>query len=116
MSLLLKDRDYAADGNGGVAVVRDGEALINEALFRITARRGSFPFLPELGSRMHQLRREKPSAWDALARQFAVEALEGLDDVAVAGAEVRLERDALMVTTRLLWQGEPLSVTVQLEG
>ena len=29
MSLLLKDRDYVADGNGGVAVVRDGEALLN---------------------------------------------------------------------------------------
>ena len=28
MSLLLKNRDYAADGSGGVAVVRDGEALV----------------------------------------------------------------------------------------
>lgn len=116
MSLLLKDRDYAADGNGGVAVVRDGEALINEALFRITARRGSFPFLPELGSRMHQLRREKPSAWDALARQFAVEALAGLDGVVVAGAAVRQERDVLTVSVELLWQGARLSVTAQLEG
>ena len=67
MSLLLTNRDYAADGNGGVAAVRDGEELVGEVLFRLTARRGSFPFLPGLGSRMHQLRREKPSAWESLA-------------------------------------------------
>ena len=40
MGLLLKNRDYAADGSGGVAVVRDGEALLNEVLFRLAARRG----------------------------------------------------------------------------
>ncbi|MBD5134193.1 MAG: hypothetical protein HDT38_06970 [Clostridiales bacterium] len=115
MSLLLKDRDYAADGNGGVAVVRDGEELIGEALFRLTARRGSFPFLPELGSRMYQLRREKPSAWDSLARQFAVEALADLEDVTVTGARVSQEKDALLVGVELLWQGERLWVTAQLE-
>ncbi len=116
MSLLLKDRDYAADGNGGVTVVQDGEALVNEVLFRLTARRGSFPFLRSLGSQMDRLRREKPSAWEALARQFAVEALDGLDGVTVTGAAVRREREALMVTVELLWQGEQLSVTAQLEG
>ena len=116
MSLLLKERDYAADGNGGVTVVQDGDALVNEVLFRLTARRGSFPFLPELGSRMGQLRREKPSAWETLARQFAAEALTGLDGVTVTGAAVRREQDALMVTVELLWQGTALSVTAQLEG
>lgn len=116
MSLLLKERDYAADGNGGITVVRDGDALVNEVLFRLTARRGSFPFLPSLGSRMEQLRREKPSAWESLARQFAVEALAGLDGVTVTGAAVRRERDALMVTVAVLWQNTSLSVTVQLEG
>ena len=116
MSLLLKDRDYVADGNGGVTVVRDGEALLNEVLFRLTARRGSFPFLPKLGSRMHLLRREKPTVWEGLAKQFAVEALDGLADVTVTGAAVRQEGDALWVTVELLWQGTALSVTVQLEG
>ena len=116
MSLLLKERDYTADSNGGVTAVRDGEAMICEALFRLTARRGSFPFLPELGSRMEQLRREKPSAWDSLARQFAVEALAGLSGVSVTGAAVEQEGDALMVTVKLIWEGTPLSVSLQLEG
>ena len=116
MSLLLKDRDYTADGNGGVTVVRDGEALLNEVLFRLTARRGSFPFLPKLGSRMDQLRREKASAWDELALQFAVEALGEMDEVTVNGVSVRQEGDRLWVSVYLLWRGEQLSVTAQLEG
>ena len=73
MALLMKQGDYAADGNGGVAAAQGGDELICEVLFRLTARRGSFPFLPGLGSRMGRLRREKPSAWDSLARQFAVD-------------------------------------------
>ena len=127
MSLLLKNRDYAADGNGGVTVVRDGDELISEVLFRLTARRGSFPFLPELGgrvrvdgggalgSRMYRLRREKPSGWDSLALQFAVEALAGLADVTVTGARVGQEEDTLTVGVELLWQGERLWVTARLE-
>lgn len=110
MSLLLRNRDYARDGNGGVTAVSGGEALLNEALFRLTARRGSFPFLPRLGSRMGELRREKPSDWDALARQFAVEALDGLEEVTVIGVRVRRDQDALLVMTDLLWQGEALTV------
>lgn len=116
MGLLLIDRDYVADGNGGVKVVRDGEALLNEVLFRLVVRRGSFPFLPELGSRMGQLRREKPSAWDSLAQQFAVEALAELEDVTVAGAAAHQEGDALMVEVALQWRNTTLSAAVRLEG
>ncbi len=115
MSLLLTNRDYAADGNGGGAAVRDGEELGGGVLFRLTARRGSFPFLPGLGSRMHQLRREKPSAWESLAQQYAAEALDGLEGVAVTGAQVRREGEGLAVTVRLLWRGEGLSVTARWE-
>ena len=116
MSLLLKNRDYVDDGNGGVAVVQDGDELLDEVLFRLAARRDSFPFLPELGSRMHLLRRAKPSEWESLALQYAVEALDGLDDVSVTSAEVRQEGGALWVTVGLLWQGTRLAVTAQLEG
>ncbi len=115
MSLLLTNRDYAADGSGGVAVIRDGEELLGEVLFRLTARRGSFPFLPRLGSRMDRLRRAKPADWENLARQYAVEALDGLDGVTVAGARVSRERDGLWVTVELLWQGDQLAVTARLE-
>lgn len=115
MGLLLKDRDYSADGNGGVAVIKDGEELTGEVLFRLTARRGSFPFLPELGSQMYRLRGEKPSAWDSLAQQYAVEALADLPEATVAGAQVRQEGDRLAVEVELLWRGTRLWVTARLE-
>lgn len=116
MSLLLKNRDYVADGNGGVTVVRDGDELLVEVLFRLTARRESFPFLPELGSRMHLLRRARPSERESLVLQYAAEALEELDGVTVTGVKVRQEGEALWVDVELLWQGVLLAVTAQLEG
>ena len=116
MSLLLQDRDYADDGNGGVAVAQDGDELLGEVLFRLAARRESFPFLPKLGSRMHLLRRVKPSERENLALQYAVEALEDLTEVTVTGASVRQENGALRVIVELLWQGTRLAVTAQLEG
>ena len=116
MSLLLKDRDYADDGNGGVAVVQDGDELLGEVLFRLAVRRESFPFLPSLGSRMHLLRRVKPSERESLALQYAVEALEDLTEVTVTGASVRQENGAFGISVELLWQGMRLAVTAQLEG
>ena len=103
MSLLLQNRDYVPDGNGGVAVVQGGDELLGEVLFRLTARRGSFPFLPGLGSQMHLLRRAKPWSRESLALQYAVEALEDLTEVTVTGASVQQEGDALRVSVELLW-------------
>lgn len=116
MGILLKDGDYAADGTGSVLTAAGGDALINEVLFRLTARRGSFPFLPELGSRMYLLSREKPSAWQSVARQYAAEALSDLADVSVTDAAVSRTGENLTVMASLLWQGTDLTVTAQLEG
>ena len=116
MSLLLQDKDYADDGNGGVAAVRDGDELLGEVLFRLAARRESFPFLPSLGSRMHLLRRVKPSERENLALQYAVEALEGLAEVTVTGVSAYEEDGTFRVSVELLWQGTRLAVTARLEG
>ena len=116
MSLLLQNRDYADDGNGGVAEVQDGDEVLAEVLFRLSARRESFPFLPGLGSQMHLLRRVKPSERESLALQYAAEALEGLTEVTVTGASVRQENGAFGISVELLWRGTRLTVTAQLEG
>lgn len=114
MSLLLKNRDYTADGKGSVVTLSGAEALLGEVLFRLSARRGAFPLLPELGSRMHLLRKEKPGSWETLARQYAAEALAGLEGVTVTGASVTAVGDRLNVLVSLDRQGE--TVTVELEG
>ena len=116
MSLILQNRDYVDDGNGGVAVAQDGDELLGEVLFRLAVRRDSFPFLPDLGSRMHLLRRVKPSERESLALQYAAEALEDLTEVTVTGASVRQEDGVFWVSVELLWQGTRLAVTARLEG
>ena len=50
----------------------------------LSARRGKFPFLQDLGSRLDPLGQEKPPARQMVARQYCIEALQGLD-VAVVG-------------------------------
>ena len=114
MSILLKDKDYTPDGSGSVTTVEGGEAVICDVLFRLSARRGAFPLLPEFGSRMYRLRGEKPSARTALARQYAVEALRDLEDIAVTDAAVSVSGDRLLIRVELLWQGQLLAV--ELEG
>ena len=55
MELELRNGDYAADGVGGLRRVRGREALLQRVLFRLTARRGAFPFWETLGSRLWAL-------------------------------------------------------------
>ena len=53
--LLLRDGDYVPDGQGGLRRAEGTDGLLQRVLFQLSARRGSFPFLPELGSRLYAL-------------------------------------------------------------
>lgn len=113
MALLLRDGDYVPDEKGGFRCVEGAEALLQRVLFLLQVRRGSFPFLPELGSRLYLLPREKPGSRAALARQYAVEALRGEPGLSVTGAEISGgEAGTLEVRVLLEWAGEELAVSV----
>ena len=114
MELELKNGDYVPDGIGGVHRVSGREALAQRVLFRLTARRGAMPFLPELGSRLYQVLREKPSARQALAAQYAAEALEEETDLKLSGVEWQDTEDGGRVVVRLEWRGETLTAQVDL--
>ena len=73
----LVNGDYMAEGSGIVRLY-GLQALLAQVLFRLQCRRGSFPFLPELGSALWTLGREKEADRPALARQYVVQALDGL--------------------------------------
>jgi len=87
MELKLSDGDYVPNGLGGFARAAGSQELLARALFRLTCRRGAFPFFPELGSRLYLLAAEKPSARAMAARQYAAEALDGMG-LTVADAAV----------------------------
>ena len=55
MGLSLRNGDYVPDGTGGLRRTEGREALLEQVLFRLTARRGTFPFLPELGDLLYHV-------------------------------------------------------------
>lgn len=112
MELWLRDGDYVADGAGGFVHASGEEALLQRVLFRLCARRGAFPMLPELGSRLWLLGREKKSGRLAAAREYVEEALReenvGVEQVTLQdGGEGRV-----LVNVLLRSGGNKMNVTV----
>ena len=111
MALRIRDGDYVP-GPGGLAETEGSEALLQNVLFRLTARRGSFPFWPELGSRLHQLGRLPAAERQGAAEQYVTEAMAQMPELTVAA--VTLEDDRLRVDLRA--QEQTVSVELTVEG
>ena len=108
MEMALRDGEYIAD-SGALA---GGEALLQRVLFRLTARRGMFPPLPALGSRLYTLGRERGGKRFSAARQYVDEALaeEAVTVTAVNLTEAGEGR--LRLAVELLWEEGTLNATV----
>ena len=78
MEMKLRDGEYVPDGKGGFERAEGYEELLERALFLLSARRGGFAPMPEVGSRLYTLTQLKRSEREMAARQFAAEALYGL--------------------------------------
>ena len=104
--------DYIPDGLGGVQRSHGADALLQRVLFRLTARRGQHPMLPELGSRLYLLGKEPPSRQLSAARQYIAEALTP-EDVSVTEVTLSpLEGNHLAISILLDYNGTNLSVTL----
>ena len=103
MAIKLERGDYALRGSASIPL-RGRDAAFADALFRLQCRRGSFPFLPNLGSRLWRLGLERRADRPALARQFCAEALEGCP-VRARDVTVR-ELDRALVVELALVLGE----------
>ena len=93
MALQIKDGDYIPHG-GLLRRLWGDEAMLQRVLFRLTARRGSFPFLPDLGSRLYQLGRVPKAGRLSAARQYVAEALAEEKDLTVE--DVKLSEEGLL--------------------
>ena len=116
MGLCLRNGDYVLDGTGGLRRAEGQEALLERVLFRLTARRGTFPFLPELGSRLWQLGQIPLAQRQRAAGQYVTEALEGETGLEVERVDLAESASGqAQVTAELTWRGETLSVTVEVQ-
>ena len=114
MELKLEQGDYVPDGAGGFETLEGAHALLARVLFRLTARRGQFPFLPELGSRLWQLGQMSAAQRQSAAEQYVAEALAAEPGLSVE--QVRFEELAggrAQVTAELIFRGERLAVTAE---
>lgn len=112
MEDLLRNGDYVPDGFGGFTRLQDLQALLQRVLFKLQCRRGSFPFLPELGSRLFELGKEKPPMRAALARQYAAQALESMELTVTDATVTATADDHARVAVYLDYCGEKTSVEV----
>ena len=107
MELKLADGDYVpnTEAEAGFVTVTDAEEVLQRVLYKLTARRGSFPFFPELGSRLWTLGRERKSARDSAARQFVAEALSDEEGVIVTDVTVTEQVNSLRVDVKMIYDG-----------
>lgn len=116
MELRRHNGDYVPDGAGGFETLTGGEELLQRVLWRLQIPRGSFPFLPELGSELHLLLRAAPAERPALARQYVARALEP-EDVTIDSVDLSYgEEGSAIVTVRLTGEGTTLTLSVQAGG
>ena len=104
MENKLIDGDYVPDGNGGIVRLTGNEALLQRALFCLQCRRGAFSPMPELGSSLYLLHRQKPSQRRSFAMEAAEQALSPLG-LRVCDATVTETADGTLAVTLFLEDG-----------
>ena len=115
MSLILREGDYLPDGHGSFQRAEGAGELLERILWKLTVRRGSFPLLPQLGSRLHLLGRARQRERETLAQQYVREALAD-EKVTVGEVTLSPREEGALLTVQMEWQGEDLTATVELRG
>ena len=116
MELELRNGDYVPNGTGGLRRLEGSQALAQRVLFRLKARRGSFPFWDSLGSRLWQLGRLPVRERQTAARQYVTEALAEETGLRVESVELaRGGAGTALLTVGLTYGEEPLTVTLEVE-
>ena len=116
MALVFRDGDYIPDGKGSFLTAKGGAELLERVLWKLSVRRGSFPFLPELGSRLHLLGRATAKEREVLAGQYVREALAD-EDVRVTAVNLSPGGEGTAnLTVSLLYEGENLTAAIQVGG
>lgn len=115
MELKIRNGDYVLAG-GTAERLEGSAALVQRLLYKLTARREGFPFIPELGSNLYTLGRVTARERESAAMQAVREALcdeEDLDITAVTLEETKEGLYTLQVQIDCAGQSMNLSLLVQ---
>ena len=114
MELQLYDGDYVRNWYGGFQTVDGAEELLQRLLFKLTVRRGAFPLLPLLGSRLYLLPKEKKSSRVNAAYAYITEAIEDERDVMLEDVAVIENGEKLGVTAVFRYAGDSLTLSLEI--
>lgn len=111
MELKLVNGDYALSGGGGFSRAYGVDALPNRILFRLTARRGGFELMPDMGSLLWLLPSKPRSLWQQYAWSAVAEALEQ-EPVTLTAVTVEERNGRLFVAAELKYMDETVVAEV----
>lgn len=116
MELKIKNGDYVLDGQGGAARVEGSAELVQRVLYKLTARREGFPFIPELGSTLHRLGRVAPGARASAAEQYVRQALSDETELELTGVTLTDAGEGLYdLKVCLTYSGQNLELTLTVQ-
>ncbi len=116
MELKLANGDYIPSIESGTCfeTVTAMDEILQRVLFKLTVHRGSFPFVPELGSDLWLLYREKKSNRVSAAYQFVAQALQDEKMISIDDVFVNETFDGIEVDVKLMYEGESASLTIEI--
>lgn len=116
MELKIKNGDYVANGSGGMERVSGSAELIQRVLYKLTARREGFPFLPELGSELYRLGIAAQRQRDSAAEQAVREALQEETELEITAVTLSDAGEGLYtLKVYLTYQGQNLEVALTIQ-
>ena len=116
MEMKFVDGDYVHDGCGGFETVSGAGEVLNRVLFKLSARRGGFELMPELGSRLYTLFSCKGSMLESLAREYILEAVSGEQGLTLTSVELEsVESDTLNIRAVFEYNGERLETVTEVD-
>ena len=111
MDTLLKNGDHVRDGRGFPTQITGVPELLQQALLRLTVKKGSFCFDPALGSRLYTLQRSG-NHLQKEALLMVKEALCDMTQAAVRAGELSQEGENLRLHVLLSLQNENVQLEV----
>lgn len=111
MELKLVNGDYTLSGGGGFSRTYGIESLLTRVLYRLTARRGSFELMPDMGSQLWLLPSKPRSMWERYAWAAVTEALSD-EPVTLTSVTVDEKKGRLFVAAELKYGDEAITAEV----
>ena len=107
MELKLADGKYIKGNYQGLVQIDEVEELLQRFEMKLKIRRGAFIPMPEYGSRLYLLTREKPSNRQSAARQYVLEALSDEADIELDSLELSSKTDGdVLLSISFTYKGE----------